>query len=312
MSEDGPWSVAAADAGQALAAFLRARTQKPWREVKRLIGTGKVFVAGAPAREEGRRLATGETVELQMAAPRPRPRLEGPAPEALRIVVEDTHLVVVDKPAGISSVPDRPGEERTAVELVRALWRKQGRRGNEPLHKVHRIDKPTSGLLVYARTEHARAVLDQRFRAHAIERAYLCVAQGVVPAGTIDRQLIVDRGDGLRWVARPGQTGKDAITHVEVLEALRGATLCRVTLETGRNHQIRIHLAASGHPLLGEHVYQRDLANAGAPLLSAPRLMLHAALLGLPHPVSGAPLRFESPAPPDFQAVVAALRGPAG
>lgn len=321
--DSAAWTVTPADAGQPLAGFLRARTGRPWREVKRLIGSGKVFLDGAPARVEGLRLRGGQSVELRMSAPRPRERPEGPAPEALELVHEDAHLVVIDKPAGISSVPYEEGEERSAMDLVYARWRAQGRKDARGLLKVHRIDKVTSGLLVYARSEHARVALDRLFRRHAIERAYLALAEGDVPPGTIDQPLVKDRGDGLRWVARAGQTPrKEAITHVEVLERLPAAeprpgsagagpcraTLCRVTLETGRTHQIRIHLAANGHPLLGEHVYARDWFQRGAPLLPAPRLMLHATLLGFPHPVSQAPLRFERPPPPDFQAVLAALR----
>jgi 23S rRNA pseudouridine1911/1915/1917 synthase len=278
--------------------------------VKRLIASGKLFLDGAPAREEARRVAPGQAVELRMSAPRPRAEAPGPPPSALEVVYEDPHLVVIDKPVGISSVPYEEGEERSAMDLVYARWRAEGRKAAHGLQKVHRIDKVTSGLLVYARSEHARAALDRLFRRHDIERAYLCVAEGRVEPGTIDRPLVKDRGDGLRWVARPGQTPqKEAITHVQVLERLRGATLCRITLETGRTHQIRIHFAAAGHPLLGEHVYARDWVNRGAPLLPAPRLMLHATALGFPHPVSGAPLRFERPPPPEFEAVVAGLRG---
>lgn len=311
------WSVSAAEQGQPLAAFLRARTGKPWREVKRLIGTGKVFLDGAPAREEGARLRGGQEVALRMSAPRPKATPAGP--DSLEVVFEDAHLVVIDKPAGINSVPyeedpSEPGAARSAMDLVYARWRAQGRKDARGLQKVHRIDKVTSGLLVYARSEHARVALDRLFRRHAIERAYLALAEGSVAPGTIDQPLVKDRGDGLRWVARPGQTPrKDAVTHVDVLERLPAAgptraTLCRVTLETGRTHQIRIHLAANGHPLVGEHVYARDWFQRGAPLLPAPRLMLHATLLGFPHPVSQAPLRFERPPPADFQTVLANLR----
>jgi 23S rRNA pseudouridine1911/1915/1917 synthase len=311
------WQVSAADAGGALGSFLKARlADRSWRDVKRLVETGKVFVDGAPERSAGRRLSPGARVEVRMSAPRRPPKGRG-----LRIVHEDTHVVVVDKPSGISSVPFVPDdaterrpdrEPGSAMDLVREVWRREHRRPS-PLLKVHRIDKPTSGLLVYARTEVARRELFKRFRAHDVDRTYLLVAHGTVASRTLDQDLVKDRGDGLRWVAREGQQPrKRAVTHVRALEALRGATLCEARLDTGRTHQIRVHLAAAGHPLVGETVYTRDWLDAGMTALPAPRLLLHAATLGFEHPVGGQRLRFASSLPPDFEAAVAALRGSGG
>jgi 23S rRNA pseudouridine1911/1915/1917 synthase len=126
----------------------------------------------------------------------------------------------------------------------------------------------------------------------------------VVPAGRIESQLVVDRGDGLRGSTSDPTRGKRAITHVAVRQALRGATLCEITLETGKTHQIRIHLAESGHPLVGEAVYVRDFR--GTPIES-PRLMLHAATLGFAHPISGERVALTAPVPADFAAVVERL-----
>ena len=143
---DGEWTAAGADAGAALAAFLRARLEGcSWRDVKRLVETGKVIVGGARESDPGRRLRPGDVIALRMAAPRARD--DGPARGRVRIVFEDTHVVVIDKPAGVSSVPFAPREEGSAMDLVREAWRREGRRSS-PLLKVHRIDKPTSGLLV--------------------------------------------------------------------------------------------------------------------------------------------------------------------
>jgi 23S rRNA pseudouridine1911/1915/1917 synthase len=301
--KDDSWRVPPAEGGTALAAFLRARLGGlPWTQVKRLVASGKVFVDGAPVAEDGHRLASGSEVALRMASPR-RPAA---GERSVRIVHEDTHVVVIDKPSGVSSVPYEAEEQGTAIDLVRAAWRKLGRPATQtPLFVVHRIDKETSGLLMFAKTKRAERGLAMLFRTHSLERTYLCVAHGDVQAARIESMLVEDRGDGLRGSTRfPGQ-GKRAVTHVKPLRRLPGATLCEVTLETGKTHQIRIHLAERGHPLVGERVYVRDFR--GEPL-PATRLLLHAATLGFQHPVTGETLHFESPLPADFsQSALSAL-----
>jgi 23S rRNA pseudouridine1911/1915/1917 synthase len=318
------WQTSTPDDGVGLSGFLKGRNpDQSWRDVKRLVETGKVFVDGVVERSPGRRLTPGQQVEVRMSAP----RRERPAGGGLRIVHEDVHVIVVDKPSGVSSVPFTPddaaereraspahGEVASAMNLVREVWRRE-RRKPGPLYKVHRIDKPTSGLLVYARTEDARRVLFKAFRAHEIERTYRLVAHGTVESRTIDANMVKDRGDGLRGVTKVEGLGKRAVTHVRALEGLGGgaATLCEARLETGRTHQIRVHLAEAGHPLVGERVYVRDLQAKGRTAIESPRLLLHAATLGFVHPVSGEPLSFEAPLPPDFVAVLERLRrgGPA-
>ena len=211
---------------------------------------------------------------------------------------EDTHRVLIDKPSGVSSVPYEGNEQGTALDLVRAAWRKLGRPATAtPLFVVHRIDKDTSRLLLFAKTKRAERGLAMLFRTHSIERMYLCVAHGDVEAARIESRLVEDRGDGLRGSTRFPDQGKRAVTHVTPRKRLRGATLCEVRLETGKTHQIRIHLSERGHPLVGERVYIRDYR--GQPI-DAPRLYLHAATLGFVHPVTGETLRFESPLPDDF------------
>jgi len=189
---------------------------------------------------------------------------------------------------------------------VRDAWRRMGRPATStPLHVVHRIDKATSGLLIYAKTKAAELALARQFREHTIERTYLCAVHGACRSQRIESRLVADRGDGLRGSARHPDQGKRAVTHVTVLEPLAGATLCQVRLETGKTHQIRIHLAEQGHPLIGETVYIRDHRGSQ---IAAPRLLLHAATLGFAHPTTGEALRFDSPPPPDFTAVVDRLR----
>jgi 23S rRNA pseudouridine1911/1915/1917 synthase len=181
----------------------------------------------------------------------------------------------------------------------------RGGSGRGDLGVVHRIDKDTSGLLVFTRTHKAKRSLDEQLRQHTVERRYLAIAHGRVQAATLESHLVADRGDGVRGSTPDPRIGRNAITHVAPEEFLEGATLVSCRLQTGRTHQIRIHLAEAGHPLVGEKVYIRGLPG---PFLPAPRQMLHAALLGFEHPVDGAHLRFEDPMPEDMRKVLASLR----
>ncbi|HEY5927817.1 MAG TPA: RluA family pseudouridine synthase [Kofleriaceae bacterium] len=286
--------------GLTVAAFVKASAGIAWSVAKRHVTTGKVFVDGERVTEVDHRLAVGQQVELKMAAPRPRdPEREGV------LVYDDAHVVVIDKPAGVSSVPFEDRETGTAMDLIRGAWRRMGKPATSvPLHVVHRIDRATSGLLAFAKTKRAEVGLAAQLRAHTMQRTYICVAQGTVKPGRIESNLVADRGDGLRGSTSHAGQGKRAITHVSVRQALRGATLCEVRLETGKTHQIRIHLAESGHPLVGEPVYIRDYS--GTPI-AAPRLMLHAATLGFEHPITREHISLSSPLPPDFTSVVDSL-----
>jgi 23S rRNA pseudouridine1911/1915/1917 synthase len=209
---------------------------------------------------------------------------------------------VIDKPAGISSVPYDDRETGTAMDLVRGAWRRMGKPATSvALHVVHRIDRATSGLLMFAKSKRAELGLAAQLRVHTMEREYRCVAHGVVTPRRIESYLVADRGDGLRGSTSRVHQGKRAVTHVDVVRTLRGATLCAVRLETGKTHQIRIHLAESGHPLVGEDVYIRDFR--GTPIAS-PRLLLHAATLGFEHPITGERVRLAADLPEDFTAVL--------
>ncbi len=296
----------AEDAGRTLAAALRARLPGvSWARVRRLFETGKVAIRGAIEHDDTRRLHAGDEVALE-----PTARRKERTPDlAVTIVHEDAEVVVIDKPEGVSSVPYEKKEQGTAMDLLRDAWRRSGRTHvtSIALHVVHRIDKETSGLIVFAKSKRAERFLQAQLRAHTMEREYRCVAEGEVWKRTIHPRLVQDRGDGLRGSARRPDQGKEAVTHVEPLEALRGATLCAVRLETGKTHQIRIHLAEIGHPLVGERVYIRDLCNRGGTPIESPRLLLHAATLGFAHP-DGNALRFASPLPPSFERMLDQLR----
>ena len=296
---DSAWTVDRP--GVTVAAFIKDKAQVAWTVAKRHVTSGKVSVDGAVVTEIDHRLSPGQRVELRMSAPRPRdPEREGV------LVYDDAHVVVIDKPAGVNSVPYEDRETGTAMDLVRGAWRRMGKPATSvALHVVHRIDRATSGLLAFAKTKRAEVGLAAQLRAHTMERMYICVAHGTVRPGTIESQLVADRGDGLRGSTSDPTRGKRAVTHVSVREALRGATMCEVRLETGKTHQIRIHLAESGHPLVGETVYIRDYR--GTPIPS-PRLLLHAATLGFEHPITGERISLSAPLPPDFTAVVDKLR----
>ena len=289
------WTVE--EAGITLAAFVKARAGVAWSVAKRQIATGKVFVDGACATAIDQRLVAGQVIELRSNAQRPR----DPAREGV-LVYDDPYVVVIDKPTDVNSVPYEDRETGTAMDLIRGAWRRAGKPATTiALHVVHRIDRATSGLLMFAKTKQAELGLAAQLRAHAMERSYVCVAHGAVPSQRIESFLVEDRGDGLRGSTSRHDQGKRAVTHVEARQALRHATLCGVRLETGKTHQIRIHLSEAGHPLVGEPVYIRDFAG---PILTASRMMLHAATLGFEHPITGARVALASALPPDFVAVV--------
>ena len=293
------------ETGRTLASVIRARGwATTWNEARRLVERGKVRVDGEDKSDPALRLGERQFVELRIHAPRPRVTPPG------RVVHDDPQVVVFDKPTGYSSVPYELRETDTAMDLIRGHWRAEGRRATEvPLHVVHRIDKETSGLIVFAKSRLAERVLSAAFRTHAVERTYVCVAHGQVQDQRIESQLVEDRGDGLRGSTREPHRGKRAVTWVRAREVLGTvATVCEVQLETGKTHQIRIHLAERRHPVVGEKVYIRDFLHHGGTPLESPRLLLHAATLGFVHPTTGMHIQFESPLPSEFVEVVESLR----
>ncbi|MBI3994232.1 MAG: RluA family pseudouridine synthase [Candidatus Lambdaproteobacteria bacterium] len=251
----------------------------------------------------------------------------------MRILHLEPGFVVVDKPAGLATVlhpeererlprgawPDTL--ERLLPPLIARAERQRGAQGRAgvkvqgavrvrmtPLRVVQRLDIGTSGVLVFARTRSAERALANQFRRHSVQRRYLAVVQGVLrQPRRVESLLVENRGDGLRG-SHPSR-GRRAVTHVTPQEALGDCTLIGCRLETGRTHQIRIHLAEAGLPLCGETLYNRPrFGEPVADCSGAPRIMLHAGELGFAHPDGGRPLSFNVPAPADFQAFVAGLR----
>ena len=289
---------------QPLDALVRALYRVSWNEARDRIRTGKLSVNGAVRTEPLFRVRAGAELLLSMRAPRPRADL---LPDEA-VVFVDAHVVVVDKPAGISTVPYDARETGTLDERVRLWLGRQGRRERDskgvrpPLGIVHRLDKETSGLVVFTRSWLGKKSLSSQFRAHTVRRRYLAIAHGDIRSRTLRSRLVPNRGDGLRGSHKGRPThredGQLAITHVEALERLEGATLVACVLETGRTHQIRIHLSEAGHPLVGERVYVRGYSGSVVP---APRLMLHARELGFVHPKTGEDVLWTREPPADFE-----------
>ena len=273
--------------------------------VHRLIESGKVWIDGRVELEPTRALRPGEVVELRPNAPRAdRAHLAGP-----KLYHLDAWVVVAEKPTGILTIPFEEDRDSLMDRVKRVIPRIEKKGVVPPLRAVHRLDKECSGVVVFARTVPAQRNLQEQFAAHTVERAYLALVHGEVEfttRHTVRSVLVKDRGDGLKGSARaPDAVGKEAITHFEVLERFPGATLLRCELETGRTHQIRIHVAELGHPILGEPVYIRDHRG---PLFDSPRLMLHATSLGFVHPTTGQGMRFESPMPDAMNGFIHLLR----
>jgi 23S rRNA pseudouridine1911/1915/1917 synthase len=282
--------------------FSRARIQA-------LIAAGRVSRDGAAVRDASARAAPGL---YTLDVPPPEPAEPLPEPIPLRVLYEDAHLIVVDKPAGMAMHP-APGSERGT--LVNALLHHcgdslSGVGGVARPGIVHRIDKETSGVVVAAKSDAAHRGLSARFAAHDIERVYVALTRGAPhpERGTIEGAIARSPHDRKK-MALVKSGGRAAVTHYRVErrfgpaeKPLAARVACR--LETGRTHQIRVHLAAKGAPCLGDPVY--GSGQPAAPVRAAiaaaglARQALHAAVLGFRHPVTGEPLRFESPLPPDM------------
>jgi 23S rRNA pseudouridine1911/1915/1917 synthase len=362
------YHVTAELAGKTLAGALRALLPgKSWNEVKRLIAGRYVQVSGNLCLDEGRKLTSKDVVKVW-----DHPLAKPAGERDVRIVYADEHLVIVEKPAGMTTL--RHAEERhwparrkqlqpTLDEILpRVLERHLGlraetspkrqrgkrpagrdkSRGREPagrlprVRPVHRLDRDTSGLMVFARTHEAEQALIRLFAKHKVERAYLAVVHGTPAEQTIDTWLVRDRGDGLRGSIRSRHTScavradvasggasaplaastaraepqaQRAVTHVRPIETIGSYSIVECRLQTGRTHQIRIHLAEIGHMLCGEKTYTHALGGRPQPDDSrAPRHALHACELGLVHPITGQRLLFRSRWPKDLAAWLARLR----
>ena len=309
-------TVAPAEAGVRLDRWLNARLPDLSRtRVQALVEAGLVRVAGRPAKAS-RRLKAGERVEAEVPPPPP----EELVPEGvdLHVIFEDAHVLVVDKPAGMVT---HPGAGRdTGTLAAAALAHAPGVAGVGGPRRpgiVHRLDKGTSGLIVLAKTQAAYGALTAQLARRSVSRRYLCLVHGRVKrdAGTIDAPIGRDPRSRVRMAVVTGEKGRRSITRFRVLERWPGVSYVECRLETGRTHQIRVHLASLGHPLLGDETYGRRRASAAGGPVPLPLLeglggvALHAAGLAFVHPATGELVAFESALPGRMARLLDALRG---
>jgi len=297
--------------GETLAAALRALVPNlSWTQAKKLILDRQIEINGVITLNDARRLAAGESISI---LDQPQPPL--PDEHAVRLLHIDPDLLVVDKPAGVLTLRRREeedfSEERKELqpsleELIQRLL-PGGRRRGRPTHlfPVHRLDRDTSGLMIFALSPRARDALIEQFSIHAVLRSYIAVVHGRIESPRIfDTWMIRDRGDGLRGSAAQSSEAKRAVTHIAPIEHLGDEyTIVKCELETGRTHQIRIHLAEAGHMLCGEKLYLRP--KAGAPVVvdqsGAPRQALHSGDLKFTHPITAREMQFHSELPRDLR-----------
>jgi len=304
------WTVSDADAGVRLDKFLAAGNRLgSRRRASVALDRGKVFVNDIEASPEAAatKLGRGDRVRVWMDRPGSARSRTPSRSGDLHILYEDEVLMVLDKPAGLLAVPlERKAQADSVFDQLVTYLRPQGKR--KPL-VVHRIDRDTSGLVVFAKTAAAQRALREQFKRHSVERVYRAVVYGHPdpPSGVWRDRLVWDQRALIQKETHPRDPkGKDAVSRYEVLERFAGTSLIEVRLETGKRNQIRLQSRLRGHTLVGEkrYVYGPEELRP----IEFPRQALHAFRLELVHPVTGRTLRFEAPLPEDLVALVARLR----
>ncbi len=319
----GPQTIIAEAPHERVDRFLAERLGAVSRaRVKALIEAGHLTLHGPGGavvlREPAARVAAGARFTLHI--PPPAPAIPQGQAIGLHVLYEDADLIVLDKPAGLVVHPAPGNPDGTLVNALIAHCGDslQGIGGEKRPGIVHRLDKDTSGVMVAAKTQMAHVALTEKFAARDLERAYAALAWGLAPAeGRIEGAIGRDPRERKRMAVTKG--GRAAVTHYRRQAAFgTAASLLECRLETGRTHQIRVHLAHLGHPLVGDPVYLRRLPAVAKTLPEAqrrllagfPRQALHARLLAFDHPRTGQKLRFETPLPADFATLLAGLRSP--
>ena len=273
--------------------------------LKALISSGQVTAAnGTLARDPAMKVGPGASFDV--AIPDPRPAHNEAQDIPLTIIYEDEHLIVIDKPAGLVVHPAAGNFDGTLVNalLHHCKGSLSGIGGVERPGIVHRIDKDTSGLMIAAKTDPAHVGLAAQFAKHSIDRRYRAIVAGMPrpSEGTVDAPLARSSANRKKIAIVEDGRGKRAVTHYATTCKLKAAALVECRLETGRTHQVRVHMASIGHPLLGDPVYGRSRPEHREVLnrLNFTRQALHAARLGFIHPITSAALCFDSEIPPDM------------
>lgn len=315
------YTVTRAEARQTLLEWTHHHFSLSWKEARSRIKDGQISVDGAPCRNPRARLEKGQRIEAQVSGSdkkKEAPRQEKPLASGRPVVrFVDREILVVEKPSGLTTMryahevaeQGKRAQEflpPTLLDLLPGLLPAEHRDQNP--RAVHRLDKDTSGLLVFAMSSEAERHLNDQFRCHTVERHYQAIVRGRVKAQRVETKLVRDRGDGRRGSSDKGD-GQRAVTHIVVMEKLGDYTLVECRLETGRTHQVRIHLGELGAPICGERVYDRPVH--GKPFADhsgAQRVALHAASLGIVHPKTGEQLCWTSPLPKDMTSLLHRLR----
>lgn len=297
-------TVDAAQAGR-IDRIVQQLTGRSRSDVKGLFHHRCVVLNGEECLDPGRAVVACDDIRVRHD---PHRRYHAPPPERghpeYGLLHEDADILVVDKAAGVLSVPTARNEGNTLLDLLTERVARQRRRGRAIA--VHRLDRGTSGVLVFAKHPKAAEGLEQQFRAHSVLREYAAIVAGRLrqTSGTIESRLRTGK-DLRRFSVPDDEPGEDAVTHYRVEQQEKAAALVRVTLETGRRNQIRVHFAEAGHPVIGDDRYEP--AAARHRLWKAKRLALHAAVLGFVHPLTGRSMQFESPLPREFGAFMQAI-----
>jgi 23S rRNA pseudouridine1911/1915/1917 synthase len=296
------------DAGERLDRVLARRCPEFSRSaLQRWIEQGRVEQGGEVVSRKTKALG-GAEVSIHPAPP--EAMSAEPQDIPLEVLFEDAHVIVLDKPAGLVVHPAPGHPDGTLVNALLHHAAVQG--GADPLRPgiVHRLDKDTSGVMIVAKTPQAHERLVEMFQQHALERAYLAIALGRPPQSiAYDTFHARHPGHRKKFTSR-GDRGRRAVTHLETVELLHGSALVRCRLETGRTHQIRVHLAEHGHPVLGDTLYGKSVGDPELRRVATElgRQALHAVLLAFAHPITGEPMRFETSPPDDFVRALHSLR----
>jgi 23S rRNA pseudouridine1911/1915/1917 synthase len=298
--------------GRLDSALSTAIPQLSRARIQALIAENALMIDGAAVTDAASKRHTGKSFEL--AIPAPRPDKAEAQNIMLDIVFEDEHLIIVDKPAGLVVHPAAGHADGTLVNalLHHCHEKLSGIGGVQRPGIVHRIDKDTSGLLVVAKSDAAHEGLAKLFASHDIERRYFAIVSGIPapPAGTIRTQIGRSTVNRKKMAVLPENKGRHAVTHYRTVESFAKTALVQCTLETGRTHQVRVHMAHLGHPLIGDATYsnRQNPYKIGLNQSKFERQALHAASLGFIHPISGETLSFESSLPEDMQLLLSQLR----